>query len=97
MAKRAVIVKYTVKSGKMEVLLALLRDHVTKTKATEPGCLQFDILRPEAEDDVIRLHEVYADGEAFRIHNASAQLASYKKASEPLLTDRTGIWCTVEP
>lgn len=96
MAKRAVIVKYTVIPDKMEALLELLRDHVARTKATEPGCLQFDILRPEAEDDVIRLHEVYADEEAFRIHNASAQLATYKKASEPFLTDRTVIWCTVE-
>ena len=96
MAKQAVVVKYEVKPGKLNDFLGVLRDHIAKTKASEPGCLQFDVLRPHAEDNVIRLHEVYADEEAFRVHNASDQLAKYRQASEPLLSDRTVIWCTVE-
>ena len=65
------------------------------TKATEPGCLQFDILIPHQQADTICLHEVYADEAAFDLHNASQTLAHYKAQSEPLLLERSIVWCTV--
>lgn len=96
MAKVAIVVTYRIRPGKEEELLALLKAHVARTRETEPGCIQFDILRPWDESGVIRLHEVYADDAAFRTHTASDQLARYKAASEPLLAERSVTWCTVE-
>jgi quinol monooxygenase YgiN len=96
MAKQAVLVTYKVKPGKMESFLLVLNDHVAKTKATEPGCVQFDILMPHNETDSVRLYEVYADEEAFRLHNASEQLVKYRTESNPLLSaERSITWCTV--
>lgn len=95
MAKQAVLVKYQVKAGQMDVFLSALRRHIARTKATEPGCVQFDILLPHDEKDCVRLYEVYADEEAFRVHNSSAQLANYKAESSLLLLERQITWCTV--
>lgn len=96
MAKQAVLVTYKVKPGKMDSFLSVLKSHIAQTKATEPGCIQFDILLPREETDTIRLYEVYADEDAFRSHNASEQLNKYRAESNPLLNEqRTIVWCTV--
>ncbi|MEQ8347537.1 MAG: antibiotic biosynthesis monooxygenase [Sneathiellaceae bacterium] len=65
----------------MEALLALLRGHVARTPVSEPGWLQFDILRPQDETDVVRLYEVHADEAALQSRNRSAQPAAYKATS----------------
>lgn len=95
MAKQAVVVKYRVRPGRMTEFLSLLRAHITRTRAGEPGCLQFELLMPHRETDAVYLHEVYADEAAFDLHNASQTLADYKVQSEPLLLERTITWCTV--
>jgi autoinducer 2-degrading protein len=95
MAKQAVVVKYQVRPGQMEAFLPILRAHVKRTRATDPGCLQFDILIPHREADIVRLHEVYADEAILDAHNASEGLAAYKAASEPFLLERSISWCSV--
>jgi quinol monooxygenase YgiN len=96
MAKQAVLVRYTVKPRKMAELLGILKDHIAKTRAGEPGCVQFDVLVPHEGGDCVHLYEVYADEDAFRAHNASEQLAKYKAATNALLDERAITWCTVE-
>jgi (4S)-4-hydroxy-5-phosphonooxypentane-2,3-dione isomerase len=96
MAKQAVLVRYRVKPERMGEFLAILKDHIAKTQALEPGCIQFDLLVPHDQQSCIHLFEVYADEEAFRIHNASGQLAKYKAATGPLLDERAITWCTIE-
>jgi (4S)-4-hydroxy-5-phosphonooxypentane-2,3-dione isomerase len=96
MAKQAVLVRYSVKQGRMAEFLAILKDHIARTRASEPGCVQFDLLVPHDGNDCIHLYEVYADDEAVRIHNASEQLARYKAATNALLDERAIAWCTIE-
>ena len=96
MAKQAVLVTYKVKPGQMDSFLSVLRSHIAQTKATERGCIQFDILLPHNETDILRLYEVYADEDAFRIHNSSEQLKKYRAESNPLLNEqRTIVWCAI--
>ncbi len=95
MAKQAVVVKYRVRPGRMKAFLPILEAHVERTKATDPGCLQFDILIPHSEADTVRLHEVYADEAIFNAHNTSKELAAYKAASDPFLLERSISWCSV--
>jgi quinol monooxygenase YgiN len=80
----------------MEVFLAVLRDLIAKTRATEAGCLQFDLLLPSEGTDVVHVYEVYADERALGVHDSSNQLANYRAESGPLLTERTIISCAVE-
>jgi quinol monooxygenase YgiN len=104
MAKQAVLVRYMVKPGRMPELLAILKDHIAKTRAQERGCVQFDLLvphngphdGPHNGPDCIHLYEVYADEDAFRLHNASEQLARYKAATDALLDERAITWCTID-
>jgi quinol monooxygenase YgiN len=97
MAKQAVLVRYKVKPGRMDEFLPILKRHVANTKAKESGCLQFDILLPhDGKEGFVHLYEVYADEAAFQAHNASASLAKYKFDTEPLLSERSITWCTVE-
>ena len=95
MAKQAVVVKYRVRQGRMNEFQSLLRAHIARTKAHEPGCVQFDVLMPHGERDAVHLYEVYADEAAFDFHNSSQTLADYKMQSEPFLEERTITWCTV--
>lgn len=95
MAKQAVVVKYRVRPGRTGEFLSLLRAHIGRTKATEPGCVQFDLLMPHQQADTVHLYEVYADEAAFDFHNSSQTLADYKTKSEPLLLERSIVWCTV--
>lgn len=96
MAKQAVLVRYKVKQGRMGEFLPILKDHIAKTRAGEPACVQFDLMVPHDEQDCVHLYEVYADESAFRIHNASQQLANYKAATNSLLQERAITWCTIE-
>lgn len=96
MARQAVVVRYRVRPDRTAELMALLKAHVARTKANEPGCVQFDILIPHREADTVHLYEVYADESAFAAHNASPGLADYKARSEPLLLERAITWCTIE-
>jgi quinol monooxygenase YgiN len=96
MAKQAVLVHYRIKPGRMPELLVILKDHIAKTRAQEPGCIQFDLLVPHHGQDCIHLYEVYADECALRLHNASEQLARYKAATNALLDERAITWCTIE-
>jgi quinol monooxygenase YgiN len=95
MTKQAVIVKYRVRPSRMNEFLSLLRAHIVRTKATEPGCLQFDLLMPHRQADTVHLYEVYADEAVFNFHNSSQTLADYKARSEPLLLERSIEWCMV--
>lgn len=95
MAKQAVLVRYRIKAGKMDAFLQILKGHIAATRASEPGCVQFDVLKPYDEKDTVHVYEVYADDEAFRLHNASSQLANYKAATQALLHERAITWCVV--
>jgi hypothetical protein len=60
MTKQAAIVKYRVRPSRMNEFLSLLRAHIGRTKVTEPGCVQFDLLMPHRQADTVHLYEVYA-------------------------------------
>lgn len=79
----------------MSEFLSVLKAHIGRTKASEPGCVQFDLLMPHQEVDTLHLYEVYADEAAFDLHNASQTLANYRAKSEPLLLERSIVWCAV--
>jgi quinol monooxygenase YgiN len=66
MTKQAAIVKYRVRPSRMNEFLSLLRAHIGRTKVTEPGCVQFDLLMPHGQADTVHLYEVYADEAAFQ-------------------------------
>ena len=59
---------------------------------TEEGCLQFDILLPP-EDDQVLLYEVYADEVAVETHLGTSHMKAYLDETGPWITDRRRRLC----
>ena len=95
MSKIALVVEYWVKPDHHEAFLRLMREHAAGTLAEEAGCLQFDVLLPQADESRVFLYEVYRDGAAFEEHNKSARLAQTRDSYADMLDQRTITVCTV--
>jgi len=89
------LVTLTCAAGKRPDFLARVRDHAAACLAREPGCLRFDILVPDGDDDTVHLYEVYADDAAIDAHLGTDRMARYMRDVEPLLTDRLRRKCRV--
>lgn len=62
-----------VKDGKMEELIALLKEIVPKVRETEPGCQAYipHTVKGKKESNTIIFYEKYADKSAMNIHSAN--------------------------
>jgi quinol monooxygenase YgiN len=68
MSKLAIVATIKTVPGKRDEYLTFLKAHGKRCLATEPGTLQFEILVPQEEADMVMLYEVYASPEAFQAH-----------------------------
>jgi quinol monooxygenase YgiN len=69
-------VKWTVKEGELDAVLAALRPLVEASRA-EPGCLLYQAHRDPENPDVIFLYEQYVDEAAYRAHADSEHFQTY--------------------
>ncbi len=72
----AVIAKVTVKPGQVDRFWRYLEADADGSLRHEPGCVRFDILRDDVNDNVFYIYEVYRDAAAYAAH----QEAPYFKA-----------------
>ena len=64
MSKIALVVEFQIKAGQRDAFLEIIRGHAAGTKADVEGCLQFDVLIPEDDDNKVMLGEMYRDDAA---------------------------------
>ncbi len=83
-----VLAEFKVRPGRMDEFLPLLEQHARNSRANEPGCLQFDVVRDGSDPDRAFVYEVYRDEAAFEAHKAAPYLAWYRERAEPLLLER---------
>lgn len=95
MSKIALVVEFQIKPGQRDAFLKIIREHAAGTRADEPGCLQFDVLVPEAGPDRVLLYEMYRDDAAFAEHRNSARLAQTRSRYADLIAHRTITACRV--
>ena len=95
MSKIGIAVLYKVKSGQRATVLELVKGHAERTKANEPGCLQFEVLVPHDQEDELRLFEMYADADAFKAHTQAPYLARIGQDLKPLLDERIVTVCDI--
>jgi autoinducer 2-degrading protein len=88
MSKIALVVEFNIKVGQREAFLEIMRGHVAGTKQDEEGCLQFDILIPEDDDNKVMLVEMYLDNTALDIHIASPRLQKTRAAYGDMIESR---------
>ncbi len=100
MARCVLIVTFHPKSGAWDEVNAIMVEHARLTRAEEPGCHQFDVLYPEADDGGrdqgrIMLVEAYEDREALAAHRRNPRMPAIAAALEALLVGRDLVTCDV--
>ena len=73
---RCLAVKWVIKEGEMDAVLAALAPLVEASRA-EPGCLMYQAHRSPDDPNVIFLYEQYADEAAMQAHADSDHFKTY--------------------
>jgi quinol monooxygenase YgiN len=74
-----VAVRWTIKEGELDAVLAALRPLVEASRA-EPGCLLYQAHRSPDEPNVIFLYEQYVDHAAYQAHADSEHFKTHAVA-----------------
>jgi autoinducer 2-degrading protein len=69
-------VRFTVKEGELDAVLAALGPLVESSRA-EPGCLMYQAHRDPENPNVFFLYEQYADEAAYQAHSESEHFNTY--------------------
>ena len=96
MSRITVIVNPEAKEGEMETLLELARVQARRSMDEEPGCLNFEILKPGEQQNQLVFVEPYADQAALDHHLSAGRLAAFREAMLPLVSSRNLTFCGVE-
>lgn len=88
-----VIVEFETNEGCEEQFTALIRDHASRTRQEEPGCLRFEVIKPVEADgrplrNRIMVNELYADEAALAAHERNPRLPEFRATIAPLLKSR---------
>ena len=71
-----IAVKWTIKEGDLDAVLAALRPLVEASRS-EPGCLLYQAHRSPDDPNVIFLYEQYADQAAYQAHADAEHFKTY--------------------
>ena len=88
MSKIALAVTLTLAPGQRDRFLERVRQQKETSLEQEAGCIQFDILVPEEEENEVLLYEVYADDAAVETHLATSHMKEYLEETGPWVVDR---------
>lgn len=80
-----VIAEFDVRPGEMDRFLAAALDDARHSVADEPGCRQFDVVRPEGAENTVVFYEVYDSREAFDRHLETPHLERFRAAFPSLI------------
>lgn len=73
-----VIAEFTAKDGAFDALARIAAADAAGS-ITEPGCRQFDVVRPDDRPGNVVLYEVYDDRAAFDAHQRTPHYATFKR------------------
>ncbi len=80
-----VIAEFEVRPECIEAFLDAALDDARHSLADEPGCRQFDVVRPEGSGTAVLFYEVYDSRAAFDAHLETPHLARFRAAFPPLV------------
>lgn len=81
-------VEFELRPADLERFQVLISENARLSVANEPGCRQFDVVRPEGADNRIVLYEVYDDLAAFQAHTKMPHVAAFFSAARPLIVNQ---------
>ena len=91
----ALIVSLKVKPEQRERFLAAAEDDSISSVRDEPGCLRFDVLQDQEDENHFFFHEVYQDEAAFQAHTRTPHFARWVEARQVAVDDVGRHTCTV--
>ena len=94
----AIWVKARVKPAQRQKFLEAIEQDALGSERDEPGCLRFNVLRDEKDENVYYFFEVYKDQAALDAHRAAPHYAVWRAAADTLDGPTEAIRCaTVFP
>src|SRR6266478_9078772 len=80
----AIWVKVRVKADQKKRFLEAIEIDALGSERDEPGCLQFNVLQDEQDENVYYFYEVYKDVAALEAHRAAPHYATWRAAADTL-------------
>jgi autoinducer 2-degrading protein len=90
----AILVKVRVKPEMREKFLNAIEHDALGSERDEPGCLRFNVLRDEKDENVYYFYEVYKDQAALEAHRAAPHYAVWRAAADTLDGPTEATRCT---
>jgi autoinducer 2-degrading protein len=81
----ALIVSLRVKPDQRDRFLAAAEDDSTCSTRDEPGCLRFDVLQDQQDENHFFYYEVYRDQAAFEAHAQAPHYARWRASAAEVL------------
>jgi quinol monooxygenase YgiN len=88
MTNFVLIVEFELKPEDAERFHGLIAENARASVANEPGCLQFDVVRPQDSLNRLFLYEVYADQAAFDAHIKMPHVAAFFAQAKPMIVNQ---------
>ena len=89
----ALWVKVRVKPEGRERFLAAIETDALGSERDEPGCLRFNVLQDQRDENVYYFFEVYRDEAALEAHRAAPHYAVWRAAADTLDGPTEAIRC----
>jgi len=80
----AIWVKVRVKPDQKKRFLEAIEIDALGSERDEPGCLRFNVLQDEQDENVYYFYEVYKDMAALEAHRAAPHYATWRAAADTL-------------
>lgn len=90
----AIWVKARVKPEERQRFLAAIEQDALGSERDEPGCLRFNVLRDEKDENLYYFFEVYKDQAALDAHRAAPHYAVWRAAADTLEGPTEAVRCT---
>ena len=95
MTRLMIVVEFEVKPEHRSAFVELMKGHAQRSRA-EDGCLQFDVLLPEEDQNRVLLVEAWRDQAALDVHAKLPRMAQNQETYGPWLIGRKATRCTAD-
>jgi quinol monooxygenase YgiN len=96
MSKVALVVEFDIKPEHRQAFEEIIRFHAKRTLEQEEGCVSFEVLIPQNDDNKVFLFECYRDAAAFEVHGKSPLLAETRGKYKDMIENRRITVCSAD-
>ena len=91
----SLVVSLKIKPGQRDRFLAAAEDDSTCSVRDEPGCLRFDVLQDQDDENHFYFYEVYRDEAALEAHTKAPHFARWSEARAVVVDEVVRAQCNV--